>query len=198
MSNPFATCWTRPGALPFFFADGQSAEMLVRRLANNNWRGAIVGPHGSGKSTLLKTLVPLLAAAGRRTCGQEARRRAGENDLVVVDGFEQLGRIARWRLTRDCRRNGAGLLVTTHHPAALPTLIALRPDFDTVRRIVSALGTKSSLPQPIDADLDERFARCRGNVRELLFELYEQHERRRAAARTSYGLVSYENRRPAY
>jgi hypothetical protein len=54
------------------------------------------------------------------------------------------------------------------------------------------------LPQPIDADLDERIARCRGNVRELLIELYEQHERRQAAARTSYGLVSYENRRPAY
>ena len=31
-SNPFATCWTRPGALAFRFANGESAAALVERL----------------------------------------------------------------------------------------------------------------------------------------------------------------------
>ena len=64
--NPFATCWTRPGALSFRFAEGHSAEQLVAKLAAQDWQGAIVGPHGSGKSTLLETLVPRLHAAGLR------------------------------------------------------------------------------------------------------------------------------------
>src|SRR5690349_13672810 len=64
-SNPFATCWTRPGALPFRFSNGDSAEMLIQKLASQNLRGAIIGPHGSGKSTLLETLKPAIAAASR-------------------------------------------------------------------------------------------------------------------------------------
>src|SRR5207244_3306778 len=62
--NPFATCWTRPGALPFRFADGENAERLIAKLAVQSWFGAIVGPHGSGKSTLLETLKPALVASG--------------------------------------------------------------------------------------------------------------------------------------
>src|SRR6185436_15899767 len=64
-ANPFATCWTRPGAIPFKFRDGQSADNLVAKLAAQKWYGAIIGPHGCGKSTLLETLKPALVAAGR-------------------------------------------------------------------------------------------------------------------------------------
>lgn len=62
--NPFATCWTKPGALRYHFSDGESAEYLVSQLASRSWCGAIVGPHGSGKSTLLEALKPALAEAG--------------------------------------------------------------------------------------------------------------------------------------
>ena len=55
-TNPFATCWTRPGAMAFQFPPGESAERLVAKLAAVGWWGEIVGPHGSGKSTLLETL----------------------------------------------------------------------------------------------------------------------------------------------
>ena len=64
--NPFATCWTKPGALPFQFSEGESADQLVSKLAAQNWRGAIIGPHGSGKSTLLESLKPALLAAGQQ------------------------------------------------------------------------------------------------------------------------------------
>src|SRR5205809_770947 len=64
-SNPFATRFIRPGAIPFLFLDGNSAAAIVERLKANNWRGQIMGEHGSGKSTLVATLVPVLKAAGR-------------------------------------------------------------------------------------------------------------------------------------
>src|SRR5260221_12560454 len=75
-SNPFATCWTRPGALAFRFKDGENAEQLIARMAAQGWRGEIVGPHGSGKSTLLETLKPLLVAA-RQVTAVSLRDREG-------------------------------------------------------------------------------------------------------------------------
>src|SRR6476660_6981871 len=112
-SNPFATCWTRPGALAFRFSRGESATSLVERLAAQGWWGEIIGPHGSGKTTLLATLRPLLAATGR--------------PIEIVDGYEQLNRLTRWRLRNRCRRSGSGLLATSHIPTGLPTLIKLAP-----------------------------------------------------------------------
>lgn len=65
-SNPFATRWVRPGAIPFRFARSESMETIVARLQNNRWRGAIIGPHGTGKSTLVQSLLPTLADAGKQ------------------------------------------------------------------------------------------------------------------------------------
>src|SRR4051812_21064209 len=64
--NPFATCWTRPGAIPFRFRASDSIELLVAKLTAQNGWGAILGPHGSGKSTLLESLKPALLVAGFR------------------------------------------------------------------------------------------------------------------------------------
>jgi energy-coupling factor transporter ATP-binding protein EcfA2 len=65
-TNPFATRWTRPGALPYLGGDSATPAELVERLKHHEWHGAIVGPHGSGKSTLLAMLIGALADAGRR------------------------------------------------------------------------------------------------------------------------------------
>src|SRR5262249_31837941 len=132
-SNPFATCWTRPGALPFRFDANNSAEQLVAQLATQNWRGEIVGPHRSGQPTLLEALRPFLAAAGRNIPVVVLRDRqpslpigflhhaAGPpNALIVIDGYEQLARFSRRQLNQHCRRRGAGLLVTSHSPSGLP------------------------------------------------------------------------------
>ena len=54
--NPFATCWTSPGASRFDSTTDNRAEQLVAKLAAQNWTGAIIGPHGSGKSTLFESL----------------------------------------------------------------------------------------------------------------------------------------------
>ena len=116
-ANPFATCWTRPGAIAFQFPADESAEQLVARLAAANWRGEIVGPHGSGKSTLVATLQPQLAAAGcsiaaitlrkgqRRIPAAFVRRSlAAARPLIVIDGYEQLSWPSRLFLRWCCRR----------------------------------------------------------------------------------------------
>src|SRR4051812_12484674 len=102
--NPFATCWTHPGVLAFRFNNNQSAEELVGKLASQNWRGAIIGPHGSGKSTLLEALKPAFITAGRSIQAislRDGQRRLphhflaaclrSPNSLVIIDGYEQLG-----------------------------------------------------------------------------------------------------------
>src|SRR5438067_3592808 len=114
--NPFATCWTRPGALAFRFGRELTAEKLVARLLAQNCCGAIVGPHGSGKSTLLESLKPALIAAGLKTHaislrdrqrflpreffeswkGGDASRHCQTRPIVIIDGYEQLHGLERW------------------------------------------------------------------------------------------------------
>lgn len=196
-TNPFATCWTRPGAIPFRFPRGDSAELTVERLAALHWRGAIVGPHGSGKSTLLAAVGPLLAAAGRQVHavtlrdGQRrlptaflARALQSDRAVIVVDGYEQLAWLGRARLRRRCRRAAAGLLVTSHQETVLPTLVRMRPDVALVRQLVATLTAR--VPSPVTpADVAASLA-CRGsNVRDVFFDLYDRHERARRTARTN-------------
>jgi hypothetical protein len=148
-SNPFATRFVRPGAIPFLFPPAIDAERLVARLAELNWRGAIVGPHGSGKSTLLESLRPELSRAGRRVVhfalhdGERSlpptpreSRSWNKNTVVIVDGYEQLSVWNRWRLERRQRRIGCGLLVTSHGPTRLPELYRSAVDCELLERIV--------------------------------------------------------------
>ncbi len=192
-ANPFATCWTRPGALPFQFPTGVSAEQLVVQLAATNWRGEIVGPHGSGKSTLVETLKPHLAAAGRSLACitlREGQRRlptdfvrkslASARPLLIVDGYEQLSWLSRILLTWRCRRGAAGLLVTSHTPIGHPLLYRTRANLQLVEQLVSTLTASNSSPVSA-ADVVASHA-CHGsNLRELLFALYDRHEALTAA-----------------
>lgn len=192
--NPFATCWTRPGALEYRFSGAQSAEQLLAKLASQNWQGAIVGPHGSGKSTLLETLKPALRAAGRRIFavalrdGQRHLPRAclswsHDQALVIVDGYEQLAWLERVRLERHCRRAKLALLVTAHEPNRIPLLVRLDPNRQLVRQLVADLAARVSTPITT-ADVAASHA-CHGsNVREIFFDLYDRHERLRRGGRS--------------
>lgn len=192
LDNAFATRFTRPGALPFFFGDDDSATAVVERFAARGFRGAIVGPHGSGKSTLVAELVPRLEAIGRRLRiialhDGERRLPAGimsnlqADDVLIVDGYEQLGWPARWSLHRAVHRSGAGLLVTTHEPIRrLPTLLATRPSFELTQSLVERLVAASPGAAITAADVRRAFDRHAGNVREVFFELYDLYELRRS------------------
>ncbi|QDU90040.1 hypothetical protein Pla175_34390 [Pirellulimonas nuda] len=163
-SNPFATCWTRPGALTPILPDGLSIEDLVERLRSNAWRGEIVGPHGSGKSTLLAALAPV------------ARSAAG-GELTIIDGLDEASWLSRRLLVRPkCR-----LLATTHVGAGLPTLCRMAPALDQLRELYQRLTTDRENSTTL-ADAYDHYDRCQGNIREVWFALYLLHERRSRGA----------------
>ncbi len=210
--NPFATCWTRPGALPFHFSNGQTAEQLAAKLVGQHWRGAIIGPHGSGKSTLLETLKPALVAAGRSIHaislhdGQRRlprrffrnMRQCSLTRLVIIDGYEQLGwsrtpssmatlPLGRRRIARDLTLTRA-ISNARSAFARPPTRRATRRRF--VRRSVHHyhIVRTSPLAMPAMAATSARF----------FFDLYDRHEQRRresnpcAAAIVTNGLQSHQ------
>lgn len=191
--NPFATRHIRAGVIEYLFGAGTTTpDALVDRLAAQAWRGAIVGPHGTGKSSLVRTLAPLCESRGRRTVlvrlagGQRqlpalpSQTELGERDLLIVDGFEQLPFWRRWRLDRQCRRRGVGLLVTCHRPVNVPLLFETRGELAIAQALVRRLCDEASLVN--EHDVAECFAACRGNVRETLLMLYDRHELRQACA----------------
>jgi hypothetical protein len=195
-ANPFATRRVRPGAIPYFFPGAEDATRVVERLRDHGWWGQIVGPHGSGKSTLLATLLPELRRAGRApllVALHDGRRRLlpdtraalkalpGGAAVVLLDGYEQLSRWSRFGLRHYCRRHGQGLLVTAHQSVGFPELFQSRVTPETARKVVDHL-----LPDAkgvvAAVDVAARLAARAGNLREVLFELYDLYERQRRQA----------------
>ena len=189
--NPFATRAVKPGALTYLFAPNESAPQLIERLKADRWRGEILGPHGCGKSTLLATLLPELRSAGRRVL--VARLQPGEHrvprellrgqpwtpeTLLVIDGYEQLGWCRQRALIRRCDRAGCGLLVSAHQPTGLPVLVTLTPKLETALQVVQAL--LKDLPESItEEQIRQAFEQQGGNIREILFQLYDLYESQR-------------------
>ncbi|HUG91194.1 MAG TPA: hypothetical protein VML55_10185 [Planctomycetaceae bacterium] len=172
-------------ALRYRFEAGCGWSGLLDRLAGLGHRAAIVGPEGSGKTTLQEELARTLSDRGaavrwlrlRRDSRRDGRRLIrellaglGPGDLVFVDGAEQLGALA-WRRfvrrTAGCR----GLVITTHRPGRLPTLIECRTTPGLLRRLVAELVPDES--GRLDAALEDLFARHEGNLRLCLRELYD-------------------------
>ncbi len=208
--NPFASCRVRPGAIPFQFPSHVDAASLVARLQQQKWLGAIVGPHGSGKSTLLAALQPEIERAGRRAVRinlHNGQRQLSPHVLplstlhsplsthvLIIDGYEQLSYWSRLQLNWLCRRENCGLLVTSHAPTRLPTLLRTAVNLDLAERIVGhllvaspALPAHNELDDPNDSnryklvdrdDVHTAFTVHHGNLREMLFDLYDLFELR--------------------
>lgn len=178
---------------------------LLRRLREAEYRGAIVGPHGSGKTTLLGELTPRLEAEGLQVRGLRLhdgmRRLPSEVEhawlaeldtrtLLVLDGAEQLGRLAWWRL-RQRSRSAGGLLITTHRPGRLPTLLTTSTSPELLASLIDDLLRPLAPPQAANLrlrlpDAAQLYARHDGNLRLALRELYD-HCASRGAARSSLG-----------
>jgi hypothetical protein len=166
---------------------------LVERLRQNQWQGQILGGHGSGKSALVAALVPAIERAGRQVVLIElhdAERRLPADwkqradlsrpTVVIVDGCEQLAPWNRFRLKRFCRRLGLGLVVTTHRPLGLPDLFCTAVSPELAQEIVqSLLGHQRPLIG--SEEVVQYMERHQGNLREVLFDLYDLYEQRRPA-----------------
>ena len=171
---------------------GESWESLLARLERLNYRAAIVGPEGTGKTTLLGDLAARLAAKGftlkpltltreRRVFRPERLRPffsgLAPPDVVLLDGAEQMGQLAWYRFNRACRR-AAGLVITTHHPGRLPTLIECSTDPDLLQWIVGELlGEQAAAWR----DTAERLYLAHdGNLRDVLRAMYDLFAERQA------------------
>jgi hypothetical protein len=105
-------------------------------------------------------------------------------DILVVDGAEQLSGWQRRRLIRNCQQRGIGLLVTSHRSLGLPALVNTRVTRDLARQIVRELlltwpPTQSWSETQLQSWLDRTdplVNRYEGNLRELLFTLYDQFQ----------------------
>jgi hypothetical protein len=177
--NPFAS--RRIDSLRYRHRDLLGRDLL-RCLARNGRRGAIVGPHGSGKTTLLEEIAPKLDGRVvwiRLTAGTDQpfdRARAAvppsidRDHTVLFDGAEQLGPWA-WRRFRRSVRNAGAVVITCHTPGRLPTIHECRTDFALLEELVTELA-----PETADAvDLEALFQRHDGNIRLCFRELYDLH-----------------------
>jgi hypothetical protein len=100
--------------------------------------------------------------------------------VVIVDGYEQLSSWSRLRLRRICDGRGWGLVVTTHKPVRLPDLFHTQPDPALAQQIVDRLlGEDRSLIAP--EEVAASYSAKAGDLREMLFDLYDVYERRRRA-----------------
>jgi hypothetical protein len=189
-ANPFSTRYTQPGRLGFLFRDDEddSLDQVLGRFCASGLRGEIIGPHGTGKTTLLSHLLAALTQRGFDVAAfmlHDGQRRlpsgwteaAAPASLVAVDGYEQLSHWSRWRLKRFCRRRDLGLVITAHAPMGLPALYRTGASLQIARRIVLQL-LPVTVPPPSDDELSHLFDVFHGNVREMLFALYDCYERR--------------------
>ena len=97
--------------------------------------------------------------------------------MVIVDGYEQLSALSRLLLGIRCRRRELGLIVTAHTSAGIADLYRTTGSLRLARRLVGRLQNGSVQSPVTDQKIEERFRHNRGNLREMLFDLYDVHER---------------------
>ncbi|HWL06803.1 MAG TPA: hypothetical protein VNQ76_00150 [Planctomicrobium sp.] len=171
-------------ALTYRFQSG-GLETLLHKLALNNHRGAIVGPHGHGKSTLLALLEQTLRQQRilvrslqltEANCREQSRLvrewliSAGPNAMLLLDGAEQLG-YWNWFKVRWFSRFRRGLVVTSHRAGLLPTVFNCETNPKLLDELVLQLTGKTSLP---GMDSSSLFETHQGNLRDCLRTLYDQ------------------------
>jgi len=179
--NPFSSARVAPGAMPFLWSGGCAASVVLQ-MALAVRVVQIVGPHGSGKSTLLAHVMELAGSQGIDT--QLARGRlSGQppTGLVLLDEADSPGAAAsngsRLRHTlAGCRKYHCALVVATHRDLGLPTAWSMTPDAPTTARIVDTLLAGWPVDPPSNTILEDLMDRHQGNLRLVLFDLYDWFE----------------------
>jgi len=180
--NPFSV--ERVHAIRFR-PQGATFAGLMMRLKTLNYRAAVVGPDGSGKTTLLEDLQraliqdniktrmvfvndtsPLSDPACRRLLSELTR-----DEFLLLDGADLIPRSAWALLKRHTITHAFGLVITSHRPGLLPTLIECTTSPALLQAIANELRPAD---RAISAEsLDALFRRHRGNIRNCLRELYD-------------------------
>lgn len=185
-SNPFATRYTQPGAIPPLDATGQPVD--VARLAEDTRRAgglSIEGPHGTGKSTLLAALATAFESDGQLGASVRLRQsrdaiftvaavgRAPAGSVVCLDGGNVLGPLA-WLVRLLARLRGVILVVTSHRATGLPLVVRTTATLPLLTAIVAKLPNHGGALTA--ADLANALRHHPTNLREALLELYDCFE----------------------
>lgn len=190
VGNPFSSRCVRPGAIDYIFADSNSIGALLQKLRDNRGWGEIVGHHGSGKSTLLACLIRRLGEEGvstrlfvqrrgqKRLAAKAWPSCTGEFKMVAIDGFEQLSWWEKLRAKRIYRKFGCGLLITAHTAQGLPLLCRTTTSLPVTLELVRRLAVDHADPAVNAVNVSRLLETHAGNVREVLFDLYDEWERR--------------------
>lgn len=183
--NPFRM--ERLHHLPFLFSVGDLPS-LRQRAEQLAYRCAIVGGHGSGKTTLLEELmqeftrlqIPYahlrLRDDGRKANAERLAawfKESPQDSILLLDSAGLLG-WWNWREVSRLSRANAGLIITTHRPGRLPTLIHCHTDTRLLQSILKELGVNQQFSE---AAVTHLFRRHRGNIRDCLRELYDRQAR---------------------
>lgn len=184
-ANPFSSSRGAPGVVPLV---GHSAPELCDRLARLGGIAQVTGPHGAGKSTLLAHLSRELRARGESPRIVRASRSTWplptRCSVLVVDEADTLPSWKRAALRLACRLSGTGLLLCVHADAGLPTLVRMDAGLSTARGVVEHLCSGWAVRVPRDDELAGLLARHEGNLRSVLFTLYDWYEQGRLCVET--------------
>lgn len=180
--NPFVT--ERVHRIRYQF-DGLTWDGFFERLAEMNYRGAIVGPEGSGKTTLLEdlelrlrqrrfTVLFLRLTQEQPRFSPDVRHVLAEKlnpeTILLFDGAEQMSWWA-WRSFVWRARRAGGLIISAHQEGLLPTLLKCRTNTELLAKIIrELLGDEVNF-----RDVDRLFHQHRGNVRDALRDLYDRY-----------------------
>jgi hypothetical protein len=205
LENPFSTCFTKPGQIPFIESESNQLDEIVDRFINAEYVGQIVGPHGSGKTTLTFDIQRRIATQSghgihflRKTVGENgkvldtARRNTPADGscstlpngnqstrILVLDGFERLPWYARTSLVHRCRVESTGLLITSHQRIrGLPVVASRLPKPKDLLSIVHHLIRDDAQANLIFSPqrLEFIFEDNAGNLRECLMACYDEYE----------------------
>ena len=180
--NPFSSMRVQPGAMPYLFEQGWTRDRLIQRLVELGMSGQIVGPHGSGKSTLLAHLAEGLRSAGYRTVESEPQDLNPSvlppGFVLVLDSAERLGFLGLARLKRRVSAIKGGLVITAHADAGLPMLCSTQCTLNNARRVIACVLEGATVGLPDDALIQRLLSRHAGNLRLVLFDLYDWYEDR--------------------
>lgn len=196
-ANPFSSHLVEPARGGYIFTGGAGLDGVLTQLRRAGWRGELIGPCGAGKSTLLTDIQHALEGNGRAVvrwqCSDVQRHlprgwlsRWREAGVIMVDGAERLNRLELIALGMVTRQRRQGLVITTHRRVGVGTAIWVRPNPKALAQKIAMLlaGQDGSAPDSINSlenQLRKRLAHCKGNAREVLFDLYAEFEREYAS-----------------
>ncbi len=179
--NPFAT--RELLRINYYFTEEEWQCILVK-LQILDYRVAVVGAHGSGKTTFLECLaerlrkkefqVSYFTSENSKLFFWQILGKLFTSQIIIVDGFQILGRFSDRILTFIAMIIGSSLIVSQHQATSLPVLLTTNGSERTLIRIINEMRLSSDLDRTtILAQASELFIKENANIRKVLLGLYD-------------------------